>query len=79
MSSNNSLITVLLVAEKPSIAISIATALSNDSMKSRGKPLVHEFESSSFKGISALFKVTSVCGHVFSLDFHELTYNKMLL
>ncbi|KAK1389826.1 DNA topoisomerase [Heracleum sosnowskyi] len=60
---------VLMVAEKPSIAHSIATALSAGHMSSRwGSTEVHEFEAM-FQGYKAHYKVTSVIGHVFSVDF----------
>ncbi|EAS05803.2 DNA topoisomerase I (macronuclear) [Tetrahymena thermophila SB210] len=65
---------VVMIAEKPSIAKSIADALSNNSSKSvkgYSKYLpVHEFEGQ-FKGNRVLFKVTSVAGHVYSLDFQK--------
>ncbi|CAK8567137.1 unnamed protein product [Lathyrus sativus] len=61
---------VLMVAEKPSIALSIATALSHGQMSTRrGSTEVHEFDGR-FLGAPARFKVTSVIGHVFSVDFH---------
>uniref|UniRef100_A0A7N2LZI3 DNA topoisomerase n=1 Tax=Quercus lobata TaxID=97700 RepID=A0A7N2LZI3_QUELO len=60
---------VLMVAEKPSIAVSIATQLSHGQMSTRrGSTDVHEFEGM-FLGFRAQFKVTSVIGHVFSVDF----------
>eukprot|EP00794_Sanderia_malayensis_P017982 gene17982-19779_t len=71
-SSASSLKTVLMVAEKPSLATSIAKILSNGRMTSK-KGLspacqVHEYHGT-FIGHSAKFKMTSVCGHVMSLDF----------
>lgn len=58
-----------MVAEKPSIALSIATALSGGQMSTRrGSTEVHEFDGT-FLGCHAYFKVTSVIGHVFSVDF----------
>uniref|UniRef100_A0A8C6U4A4 DNA topoisomerase n=1 Tax=Neogobius melanostomus TaxID=47308 RepID=A0A8C6U4A4_9GOBI len=64
--------TVLMVAEKPSLAQSIAKILSKGSCSSRkglnGACSVHEY-SGSFQGQSVRFKMTSVCGHVMSLDF----------
>lgn len=58
-----------MVAEKPSIALSIATALSSGKMSTRkGSTEVHEFDGK-FQGCSAHYKVTSVIGHVFSVDF----------
>ncbi|KAI6693900.1 hypothetical protein NL676_021610 [Syzygium grande] len=60
---------VLMVAEKPSIAFSIASALSRGQMSTRrGSTDVHEFDGA-FLGFNAHYKVTSVIGHVFSLDF----------
>nr|CAB3457482.1 unnamed protein product [Digitaria exilis] len=61
--------TVLMVAEKPSIALSIASALSGGRMSTRkGSTDVHEFDGK-FQGSYAKFKVTSVIGHVLSVDF----------
>ncbi|XP_055017755.1 DNA topoisomerase 3-beta-1, partial [Boleophthalmus pectinirostris] len=64
--------TVLMVAEKPSLAQSIAKILSKGSCSSRkglnGACSVHEFIGS-FQGQNVRFKMTSVCGHVMSLDF----------
>ncbi|XP_072839824.2 DNA topoisomerase 3-beta-1 isoform X1 [Pogona vitticeps] len=64
--------TVLMVAEKPSLAQSIAKILSRGNISSRkglnGACSVHEY-SGSFAGQSAHFKMTSVCGHVMTLDF----------
>ncbi|MEQ2255801.1 DNA topoisomerase 3-beta-1 [Ilyodon furcidens] len=64
--------TVLMVAEKPSLAQSIAKILSKGSCTSRkglnGACSVHEY-SGSFQGQTVRFKMTSVCGHVMSLDF----------
>ena len=63
------MISVLMVAEKPSICTSIAQALSNGDMKTRGKcPPVHEFEGM-FKGKAAFFRVTSVTGNIMSSSF----------
>ncbi|VAI19319.1 unnamed protein product [Triticum turgidum subsp. durum] len=60
---------VLMVAEKPSIALSIASALSGGRMSTRkGSTDVHEFDGM-FQGSQAFFRVTSVIGHVFSVDF----------
>lgn len=70
-------VSVLMVAEKPSICTAIANALSasnNSKMETRGRsPPVHEF-TGTFKSKqgefhNAFFRVTSVTGHVFSLDF----------
>ncbi|KAL6465257.1 hypothetical protein MHYP_G00253900 [Metynnis hypsauchen] len=64
--------TVLMVAEKPSLAQSIAKILSKGSCSSRkglnGACSVHEY-TGSFMGQNVRFKMTSVCGHVMSLDF----------
>ncbi|KAG0480933.1 hypothetical protein HPP92_011791 [Vanilla planifolia] len=55
------------VAEKPSIAVSIASALSNGRMSTRrGSTDVHEFDGT-FQGNQAHFKVTSVTGHNWDL------------
>jgi DNA topoisomerase-3 len=64
--------TVMCVAEKPSICNSIANALARGGeMRSSGKsPPVHEFEGS-YLGARARYRVTSVLGHVFELDFPE--------
>ncbi|XP_010247445.1 PREDICTED: DNA topoisomerase 3-beta isoform X1 [Nelumbo nucifera] len=60
---------VLMVAEKPSIALSIALALSGGRVSSqKGSTEVHEFDGT-FLGVRAHYKVTSVIGHVFSVDF----------
>ncbi|KAK1293909.1 hypothetical protein QJS10_CPA16g00508 [Acorus calamus] len=60
---------VLMVAEKPSIALSIASALSGGRLTTRrGSTDVHEFDGV-FQGRQAHYKVTSVIGHVFSVDF----------
>ncbi|KAF6173205.1 hypothetical protein GIB67_023777, partial [Kingdonia uniflora] len=57
------------VAEKPSIALSIATSLSGGRMSTRrGSTDVHEFDGI-FLGFQAYYRVTSVIGHVFSVDF----------
>ncbi|CAK7348924.1 unnamed protein product [Dovyalis caffra] len=62
---------VLMVAEKPSIALSIASALSRGQMHSRkGTTEVHEFEEM-FLGFPAHYKVTSVFGHVFRVCYPQ--------
>ncbi|EAS07738.1 DNA topoisomerase I (macronuclear) [Tetrahymena thermophila SB210] len=65
---------VLLVAEKPSVARKIASALSNKTSKKRqGKVRylpVYVYEGR-FKGQKTIFKVTSVTGHVYDLDFPQ--------
>lgn len=59
----------LMVAEKPAICNAIANGLSGGAMESRGRtPPIHEFEGD-FRGERVLFRVTSVVGHMFSLDF----------
>ena len=72
---------VLMVAEKPSLAESIAQILSHNSAKSRRAVTkatqVHEWSSNSFPSMGSRnsghfnfrFKMTSVCGHVNSVDF----------
>ncbi|KAM9821241.1 DNA topoisomerase 3-beta-1 isoform 4-T4 [Syngnathus typhle] len=64
--------TVLMVAEKPSLAQSIARILSKGNCSSRkglnASCFVHEF-TGIFQGQSVHYKMTSVCGHVMSLDF----------
>ncbi|MCL4134848.1 UNVERIFIED_CONTAM: hypothetical protein GTU68_025983, partial [Idotea baltica] len=64
--------TVLMVAEKPSLAQSLADILSNKQSSFRkgfnGACSVHEWKGT-FQKQSVLFKMTSVCGHVMSLDF----------
>lgn len=61
--------TVLMVAEKPSIALSIASALSSGRMLTRRSNTdVHEFDGM-FRSIRVRYKVTSVIGHVLSTDF----------
>ena len=60
---------ILMVAEKPSIAGSIASVLSGGQHQTRGGKLpVHEFPGS-FRGRECIFRVTSVTGHVYSMDF----------
>jgi DNA topoisomerase III len=70
---------ILMVAEKPSICTSVAEALfamynrtrggGNDGLQARGRsPPVYEFHGM-FQGKPSFIRVTSVTGHVFSLDF----------
>ncbi|KAL1507735.1 hypothetical protein AB1Y20_007348 [Prymnesium parvum] len=77
---------VLHVAEKPSIALAIATALSGKGGKGMGSRSsgicpVHEFTSLPFPTadtqgeVRCSHRVTSVVGHVFSLDFHAKYQN----
>ena len=66
--------TVFMVAEKPSLAQSLAKILSNGQMSSRkgtnGACSIHEYTSRfAPTGETCRFKFTSVCGHVMSLDF----------
>ena len=75
---------VLMVAEKPSLARSLAEILSRNKCRRR-KSLCSASDVYEFDGmfpldgerlqIPAKFKMTSVCGHVFSLDFLP-TYNR---
>ncbi|CAH1962023.1 unnamed protein product [Acanthoscelides obtectus] len=64
--------TVFMVAEKPSLAASLASILSNGKNTSRkgfnGACSVHEWNGM-FGNSPARFKMTSVCGHVFGVDF----------
>ncbi|XP_041366537.1 DNA topoisomerase 3-beta-1-like [Gigantopelta aegis] len=64
--------TVLMVAEKPSLAQAVAKILSNGNMNSRkgmnGACSVHEY-AGKFNGENVKFKMTSVCGHVMGVDF----------
>lgn len=64
----------LMVAEKPSLALSLAKILSNGPMNTRkginGACSIHEFQCRfPATGETVRFKFTSVCGHVMSLDF----------
>lgn len=62
---------VLMIAEKPSLAQSLATILSNGNMSSRktGPCAVYEYRGSFLHHRDIQFKFTSVCGHVFNCDF----------
>ncbi|VDN25484.1 unnamed protein product [Dibothriocephalus latus] len=64
--------TVLMVAEKPSLAESLAKLLSRNGHSSRrgsnGACSIHEWNGN-FRGQPVHFKMTSVCGHVMTLDF----------
>ncbi|GBN32793.1 DNA topoisomerase 3-beta-1 [Araneus ventricosus] len=64
--------TVLMVAEKPSLAQSLAKILARGSIRQRkglsSACAVYEYEDY-FLNQPARFKFTSVCGHVMSLDF----------
>ncbi|GLG93365.1 DNA topoisomerase 3-beta [Gryllus bimaculatus] len=63
---------VLMVAEKPSLATSLANILSNGKCSSRkgsnSACSVHEW-TGTFHGEPVCFRMTSVCGHVMTLDF----------
>ncbi|XP_055302573.1 DNA topoisomerase 3-beta isoform X2 [Sitodiplosis mosellana] len=63
---------VLMVAEKPSLAASLANILSNGRNSNRkgsnNACSVHEWKGV-FRNENVTFKMTSVCGHVMSLDF----------
>eukprot|EP00727_Mastigamoeba_balamuthi_P002805 m51a1_g12521 putative dna topoisomerase 3-beta-1 (925) ;mRNA; f:67-3603 len=67
-------VVVLMVAEKPSVASAIAHVLSHGTATARRgispANAVHEFRAP-FRGVrgGALFRVTSVTGHVYSVDF----------
>lgn len=65
--------TVLMVAEKPSLAESLAKILSNGRSRSRKgvSPScpIHEFRGRFLNEPDAQFKFTSVCGHLTSVDF----------
>jgi len=60
------------VAEKPSLAAAIANLLAGERTVTvrRGETDVHELDGR-FKGRAVRFRVTSVKGHVFNLDFAE--------
>lgn len=61
-----------MIAEKPSIALSISEALAGGKFAKKTGPAkscpIYIF-SGNFKGHKATFKVTSVAGHVFNRDF----------
>lgn len=63
---------VLMVAEKPSLAQSLAKILSNGSCTSwkgsNGACSIHEW-SGKFHSDFVTFRMTSVCGHVMTCDF----------
>lgn len=68
----------MMVAEKPSIALSITEALSNNWVKRAGiaKSIPLYTFNGKFKGHPASFKVTSVAGHIFNRDFPEQYNNR---
>lgn len=65
---------VLMVAEKPSLAESLAKLLSRNNHNSRrginNACHVHEWNGT-FRGEQVRYKMTSVCGHVMTLDFQS--------
>eukprot|EP01060_Flectonema_neradi_P029887 TRINITY_DN4237_c0_g2_i1.p1 TRINITY_DN4237_c0_g2~~TRINITY_DN4237_c0_g2_i1.p1 ORF type:complete len:760 (+),score=136.87 TRINITY_DN4237_c0_g2_i1:79-2358(+) len=64
-------LSVLMVAEKPSIAETLATVLSEGKAKKRrgvGSVPVFEYDGT-FLNYEAMFRVTATTGHVFSLNF----------
>ena len=75
------MVVVLMVAEKPSLARSLAEILSHKQCRRRKSVCsacdVHEYEGvfPPGGGVKATFKMTSVCGHVMSLDFKP-QYNR---
>ena len=62
-----------MVAEKPSLALSIAEILSNGHLSSRkgfnNICSIHEWTGRFQSHPSARFRMTSVAGHVFTIDF----------
>jgi len=64
---------VLLVAEKPSVAQAIANALAGDApvVKHDDGPVPTFQFDGAFKGFSCMYLVTSVTGHLYSVDFVE--------
>eukprot|EP01094_Clydonella_sp_ATCC50884_P016000 TRINITY_DN2668_c0_g3_i1.p1 TRINITY_DN2668_c0_g3~~TRINITY_DN2668_c0_g3_i1.p1 ORF type:complete len:846 (+),score=211.68 TRINITY_DN2668_c0_g3_i1:225-2762(+) len=68
------MVVVVMVAEKPSIASSLAALLCPSSAQRQKRPgkcpqsPVHEF-AGTFRGARVTFRITSVLGHVFSIDF----------
>nr|CDS23493.1 DNA topoisomerase 3 beta 1 [Echinococcus granulosus] len=71
-STDLSMHVVLMVAEKPSLAEALAKIMSHGSHTSRrgssGACSIHEWNGT-FRGGPVRFKMTSVCGHVMTLDF----------
>lgn len=74
-------LTVLMVAEKPSIALTLSGALceGGDRAVQKRKGVspsspVYEYDGT-FKGLAARFKVTATTGHMYSLDFSQETNN----
>lgn len=64
--------TVFMVSEKPSLAQAISKILSNGTMEFRkgfnGACSIFEWNGK-FRGESVFYRMTSVCGHVMTLDF----------
>jgi DNA topoisomerase-3 len=64
---------VFMVAEKPSLAQSISKILSNNNFTSRkgfnNACSIHEWSGKFLNYGNCKFRMTSVCGHVMSLDF----------
>ena len=75
------MVVVLMIAEKPSLARSLAEILSRKQCKRRKSACsacdVYEYDGvfPPGSGTPAKFKMTSVCGHVMSLDFQP-QYNR---
>lgn len=75
------MVVVLMVAEKPSLARSLADILSRKQCRRRKSACnacdVYEYGGvfPPGSGTKATFKMTSVCGHVMTLDFQP-QYNK---
>ena len=66
------MVAVLMVAEKPSLAQSLANILSNGNLNVRKSNLpcpVYEYRSTFLNQKDVLFKFTSVCGHLYATDF----------
>ena len=67
------MVVVFMVAEKPSLAQSISKILSNNQLQSRkgfnNACTVHEWTGRFMNTNNCKFRMTSVCGHVMSLDF----------
>ena len=65
---------VFMVAEKPSLAQSISKILSNNQMSTHkgfnNACSIHEWTGRFMNFPTCKFKMTSVCGHVMSLDFN---------
>ena len=73
---NDKFVNVLMVAEKPSIARSIADALSNGyKTKKAGRGQVVIEYAGKFGNCQANFTVTSVMGHVYGTDFEKKNNN----